>query len=426
MRPALNGGPDFLGVKMSKFHISYWQGPPAEYALQEERIKEIADAGMTIANVWADFNDVKKMAPLFEKYGMTMNVFDHRMWGIWNQDEGWQDKLRRLAKDYKDIPNLNCFFLKDEPIPEQFQKLRDMKDIISEVDSEHKCLVNLLPVPAREYSVEVYSKYIDDFIEVFEPDMLSYDHYNLMFKEVEEYGEEKEAIVSNENRKTNGWLGKKFIKYNRGQFMDNLEIIRDRAHRHNIPWKIIILVTEHWDFRYLTEAELRWGAFSSLCYGPAEIDWFTYWTPGGRAEGWDHHNAMIELNGEKNTHYYMVQRINKELALMGAEIVDAKSTEVLHIGNEPEDVLLRYFTGSYGPLKALNASALVVGFFDNDCIMFSNKDMENAQTINFACDREVYLFNKYNGGYTLMQQNEAGLYELKMSAGDGELIKIGK
>ena len=135
---------------------------------------------------------------------------------------------------------------------------------------------------------------------------------------------------------------------------------------------------------------------------------------------------MIELNGEKNTHYYMVQRINKELALMGAEIVDAKSTEVLHIGNEPEDVLLRYFTGSYGPLKALNASALVVGFFDNDFIMFSNKDMENAQTINFACDRDVYLFNKYNGGYTLMQQNEAGLYELKMSAGDGELIKIGK
>ncbi len=53
-----------------------------------------------------------------------------------------------------------------------------------------------------------------------------------------------------------------------------------------------------------------------------------------------------------------------------------------------------------------------------------NKDMENAQRVVFACDEEACLFDKHNGGYSVLQKNADGEYELMLAAGDGELIKV--
>ena len=408
---------------MNSFDISYWEGPPPSFALCEERIKEIADAGMTIADVRIDAETNKRFAALAEKYGMRVNIFDNRMWGIFNGGPGWEERLRRVICEYKDIPNLNCYFLKDEPIQEQFKRLREMKDIVLEEDPYHPCLINLFAIPALHESIEEYCTYLDSFIETFEPDIISYDHYNMMF---EESGDEllPEADISEENRFSNDWVGKRFVKRNRGQFMDNLEIVRDRAEKHGLPWKVILQVTEHWKYRYLNEAELRWGPFVSLCYGPSEIDWFTYWTPAGKAEGWDYHHAMINLDGTKDPHYYTVRDINRELLLIGKELCGASCTEVLHVGNEPEDKLVRYFDSSYGDIKELEARAIVLGFFDNGCIMLANKDIEAPQEISFSSERSVMLFDKHSGGYKPLPKREDGKYTLCLAPGDGELLCI--
>ena len=43
----------------------------------------------------------------------------------------------------------------------------------------------------------------------------------------------------------------------------------------------VVLVLEHVDYRDLTEAELRYEVFTSLCAGAKRISYFTYREPYG-------------------------------------------------------------------------------------------------------------------------------------------------
>ena len=309
-------------------------------------------------------------------------------------------------------------FIADDSIEKGFA----LWDKLKELDPDHKALVNLLGVPPCT-DTDHYEIYLRRFVEEFDPEIISYDHYNLQFKEVDRLTDKPEAIVSESCRAANGWQDKVFEKYNRYMFMDNLEVVRQVAAEKNLPWKIIVQVVEHWNFRYLTESEIRWGVFNALAYGPMEIDYFTYCTPPGRAEGWDYHHALINLDGTKDSHYYMVQRINKDLALLGAEIMDAKSEEVLHIGIEPGDKRVRYFFESYGSISNVDAKALVLGFFDNGKIILSNKDMEMPQHISFAFEGTPKHLNKVSGQWEDMVKADDGRYHLCLAAGDGEMIK---
>ena len=407
---------------MEKYPISYWCGPPFHLAADEERVKEIADAGMTLAEARYSTEINKKIAALAAQHGMKISVQDGRIYAIIEGGDGWEQLAEEYINDYKDIPNLDSYFLQDEPIEQFFPALRRVRDKFAQLDPKHKSLVNLLPAPPVT-TTEHSEIYLRRFVEEFDPEIISYDHYNLQFKEVERLTDQPEALVSEECRVANGWQDKVFEKYNRHMFMDNLEVVRQVAMEKQIPWKIILQVVEHWNFRYLTESEIRWGVFSALAYGANEIDYFTYWTPAGRAEGWDYHHALINLDGTRDSHYYMVQRINRDVALLGAEIMGAKSEEVLHIGIEPGDRRVRYFFESYRPLSGVDAKALVLGFFDNGKIILSNKDMERPQHIAFGFEGVPKHLNKVNGQWEDMVKADDGRYHLMLAAGDGEMIK---
>lgn len=407
---------------MEKYPISYWYGPPFDVADNEEVIKEIAEAGMTVVEARYNTEINLRVAALAAKYGMKTSVQDGRIFDILAGKDGWEQLLEEYVKDYKDVPTLDNYFLQDEPTEQFFPGLRRVRDKLKELDPEHKALVNLLGVPPCT-DTDHYEIYLRRFVEEFDPEIISYDHYNLQFKEVDRLTDKPEAIVSESCRAANGWQDKVFEKYNRYMFMDNLEVVRQVAAEKNLPWKIIVQVVEHWNFRYLTESEIRWGVFNALAYGPMEIDYFTYCTPPGRAEGWDYHHALINLDGTKDSHYYMVQRINKDLALLGTEIMDAKSEEVLHVGIEPGDKRVRYFFESYGSISNVDAKALVLGFFDNGKIILSNKDMEMPQHISFAFEGTPKHLNKVSGQWEDMVKADDGRYHLCLAAGDGEMIK---
>ncbi len=407
---------------MEQYPISYWCGPPSHVAADEERIKEIAEAGMTVVEARYDKATNLKVAALAAKYGMKISLLDERIYAILSGEDGWEQLAEAYINDYKDIPNLDNYFLQDEPTEQYFPALRRVRDKFAQLDPNHKSLVNLLGVPpvTNAYYYEIYLR---RFVDEFHPEIISYDHYNLQFKEVERLTDKPEAVISEACRIANGWQDKVFEKYNRNMFMDNLEVVREVAAEKQLPWKIIVQVVEHWNFRYLTESEIRWGVFCALAYGPAEIDYFTYWTPSGRAEGWDYHHALINQDGTKDSHYYMVQRINRDLALLGAEIMGAKSEEVLHIGMEPGDQKVRYFFESCKSISQIDAKALVLGFFDNDRIILANKDMEMPQHVAFAFKGVPKHLNKVNGQWEDMVKADDGKYHLLIAAGDGEMIK---
>lgn len=53
---------------MEQYPISFWYGPPFEFAGDEERIKEIAEAGMTVIEARYDERLNKKVIQMAAKY----------------------------------------------------------------------------------------------------------------------------------------------------------------------------------------------------------------------------------------------------------------------------------------------------------------------------------------------------------------------
>lgn len=406
---------------MKKYPISYWCGPPQKIAADEQVIKDIADAGMTIVESRYDLHTNKNVAALAEKYGMQVSVQDDRMYDINKGIEGWEQLLEQYINDYRDIPNLNDYFLQDEPVEQFFPGLARTKETMKKLDPNHKALVNMLAVPPLNGAVK-YERFIREFVEVFKPEIISFDHYCLMFRAVDRLTDRPEADISEESRVSNGWIDKVFERVDRPSYYDNLEIIRKVAAEQNVPWKAILQCVEHWDFRHVNESEMRWEVFAALAYGADEIDYFTYWTPAGRAEGWDYHNAMINLDGTKNSRYYMVQRINKDLALLGKEVMDAESEEVLHIGFAKGDTHVRYFH-EYKDFTDVWAEKVILGFFTNDKVIITNKDHEHPQYIAFKCGHQPQRLNKQTGEWQDMVKADDGRYHLLLAAGDAEMIK---
>ena len=406
---------------MHPYPISYWCGPPADVAAREDVIRDIAQAGMTVVEARYTPAINREVARLAAQYGMKVSVQDNRIYPILHGDDGWEKLAEQYVGDYRDIPNLDSYFLQDEPTETYFPSLRRVRDFFAALDPAHPSLVNLLSVPPLTDAAH-YETYVRRFAEEFQPKIISFDHYNLQFRKVERLTSLPEAVVSEECRIANGWQEAVFEKYNRPMFMDNLEIIRQVARERRVPWKAILQVVEHWDFRYLTESEIRWGIFAALAYGASELDYFTYWTPAGRAEGWDYHHALINLDGTKDSHYYMVQRINRDLALLGPEIMDAASDEVLHIGEETGDGKVRYFSGRFGKMSEVDARALILGFFDNGKIILANKDMEFPQHVAFSFEGTPTHLNKKSGQWEAMVPADDGRYHLLLAGGDGEMI----
>ena len=109
------------------------------------------------------------------------------------------------------------------------------------------------------------------------------------------------------------------------------------------------------------------------------LSYFTYWTPDG-GDHWHFRNGIISEDGRKCSHYYDVQKINREIAPIGRHIANTTSTAVFHVGCEKENVVP--FAPCQG-IDAVEGGSLTVGFFADGTMLIANKD--------FAADAEVKI-----------------------------------
>ncbi|MBW3635637.1 MAG: beta-galactosidase, partial [Armatimonadetes bacterium] len=175
-------------------------------------------------------------------------------------------------------------------------------------DPGHPIFINLLPNYATPKQMEAanYEEYVTRFLDEVRPFALSYDHYHFAMNRAT--GQERDGE----------------------HFFPNLAIARRLAKERGIPFFQIVLVTQHFSFRNLTEGEIRFEAMQTLAYGGKGLLWFTYWHPKSQSIQWSH--AMINRDGTRNPHYYMVQRVNRELLALGKELLPAESLSVFHAG----------------------------------------------------------------------------------------------
>ena len=145
-----------------------------------------------------------------------------------------------------------------------------------------------------------YRSYVASFIEIVEPELLSYDHYPL-----------REGATAYD-----GWFS-------------DLSIVREEARKAKIPFLVFIQSEGIKGYlRVPNRAEILWQVNTALAYGTEGIGWFCYWTPApdqvegaGEAVVEKHYNAMIDINGKRTEVYDHVRAANLYVKKAGAGLL---------------------------------------------------------------------------------------------------------
>ncbi|MBE6586610.1 MAG: hypothetical protein E7645_08885 [Ruminococcaceae bacterium] len=415
--------------------ITYWYGIRKEY-LSRERLIEAKDAGFNLIECAYDTETNKQVLTWCEELDLKANVNDPRMGIALAGGEGWESALDAVIADYRDYPAVNRFFMKDEPVDEYFPTLGRVARYLHEHDPRHGEYINFLPhhaVPQIEGMdvLDRYNLHMDRYIAEVQPSLLSYDHYSLTYRQVDSLEGKTPARLSEENIKRNGWEGNLYEAVDAPNFYDNLMLVRNKAAEVGVPWMAIILLVEHWHYRWPTEGEVRWEAFSALAHGVSALSYFTYWTPGtSHTEPWSYHNGIILSDGTRGEKYEIVKAINRDLQILyqGLELPlqgsipteSHKSVAVYHIGDEVDRLATPFVP--FGKVEAIatpdgGTPRAVCGVFgDSHRFILVNKNHDAPVTMEIRTNSPLWHLNKITQTWDPCD----GTYTF--APGDGELF----
>lgn len=405
------------------FFITYWYGVPRDF-ISRERLLEAAQAGFDVIECRYDTATNLQVLDWCRQLGMRAFVWDDRMRLAIDEAPGWEQALDGMIADYGDHPALDRFFVRDEPYASHFPMLARIAHYLQA--RGQKFYVNLYP--PHGLPEEDYNTHVSTFLDMTGADLLSYDHYCMRKRPVTDAQRAAdpyfvEARVSDACRRRNHDEHTVFEEYNSAGYFRNLELIRRHALSRGLPWMIIILLSEHWDYRWLTEAELRWEVFTALAYGMNALSYFTYWTPGvAHKEPWTYHNAIINADGSRNENYWRVGRINAVLRDMVAVMDGARSLAVFHVEGDPDPETVP-FTG-YGAVRTIEGAPLVAGFFEGGLCVLANKDFHADRTVAVSCDKLLRQYNTDRHVWDTLPPDGDGRYIIRLRAGDGTLLRV--
>jgi hypothetical protein len=284
-------------------------------------------------------------------------------------------------------------YLKDEPSADLFAGLGAVAGAIREAAPALWPYINLFPdyATTEQLGVSSYADYLERFIAVCRPSFISYDNYSLM---------------------DDGDL--------RPAFWTNLESVREAACRHRIPFQNIVLTTAHFNYREVSDADMRLQYYATLAYGGRGVSGFTYFTPHvGNYRG-----GPIDQFGHRTPAWYAVRNANLQLTQLAPTINRLTSDRVYHLGEIP------------GGGKPPDHESLIVGPVDAPFLVgeFTHEDGSRyAMVVNRNVYRSHYLSPVFRAGfqaagmvspYTGRTIEFAG-EQMWLAPGQGALLKVG-
>ncbi len=408
------------------YYITNWCGIPAAFTrhadgtLALERLQEMADAGLTLLGLDdCGVQTNREMLSACHAIGVKAILFEHRATAAVFDAQNREALLSAMVNDYRDCPALHSYHVIDEPNSRDFHALAEVVRMLHRLDPDREAYINLFPnyASTAQLGNDTYGEHLEQFMTTVRPPILSYDHYHFM----------KEAVHTDlvlEDERQNAILHDAYRSVDRPGFFDNLEQIRAASRKHNTPFMLIVLLTEHGPYRNLTEGELRYEVYQALAYGSARISYFTYWTPPEDDPVWHWKNGMIAAGGSRTQHYCDVQAVNRDLQPLGQALGGRTPTAVYHIGKEP-DHLLTYWPGSYGPIGAIDAKSLTASFFPDDLLLLANKDHTAKQTVTLTLTdgARPSRLDTASGEWLPLPVHNARI-TLTLAPGDAALLKI--
>ncbi len=284
------------------------------------------------------------------------------------------------------------YYITDEPNAHAYPNLSKVVTYIREKDPTRLSFINLFPTYADEEQLgtDSYDNHVEQFIDIVKPELLSYDHYHFF-----------------NGRDGNGYF-------------NNLGIIRKWAMRYDIPFCNIIQAIGYdvLDWRIPNENEHRWLVYSTLAYGAKAIIWFH----------WDHDWGLTN-SPKRDQLFASIQKLNKEINIIGPVLLPLKSVAVYHTGTVP-------FGGEPLPIDGLvksvdNSANLVVGIYkdpsDVDYLMLMNRDYSDSitstVTLNYRLD-ELQVFDVDSGIWKQSLNFSESKLVTNLRPGEGKLYKL--
>ena len=348
------------------FPLMGWDHVPNDPAV----IKQIRECGLTVAGFAAP-----AVLDACHAEGLKAIVYDTR-----SADYDWtavdapaaRAKVEELIKEVRNHPAVYGYYLRDEPPSYFFPGLAVVSDAVKEFHPGVWPYINLFPNYADngQLGAESYDAYLEKFVEVCKPTVLSYDHYALF---------EGGGIRDN--------------------YFDNLEAVRRAGLKHNLPTWNIVQVAAHFNYREVTAADLRFQVNTTLAYGFRGIGYFKYFTPsyGNFRQG------AVDPFGHKTATWDALQHINLQVGKLAPTLLALKSDRVYHFGGVPK--------GCVGPdeasLVANAAGEFVVGDFTHTdgsrYVMAVNKNLTGSNTCGLQYrnpPKTIQQVSPYTGALT--------------------------
>lgn len=404
---------------MKQFDITYYYGPSSEYVIEhEECVADIAAAGITLCQLRGKTTEANRKAiPVFKKYGLRVSIYEEdRITQLIRSSDFEQidEVIQEVVADYAEFDNIDSWDIFDEPSTDKFPILAAVSDALHKYDPEREVVINLFPNYATPEQLKDtdYVSHLNHFVETVRPDFLSYDHYHFMGRVRADKNTDANGAENERDRLIRlGAEGKE----DRDVFFENLEDVRRVGLENNLEQMLIVLLTEHGDYRNLTRAELLWEVNMCLVYGMHRISYFTYWLPYLNNDFWQRDNSMCDREGNKFEHYYDVQVINERIRPIGERIFATKSTAVFHIGKPEKGT--KTFEG-YGAVRTVAGESAVIGFFDNGDVYLVNRDFRNENTLTIDADKALSVYK--DGVFSPVGDT----YTVTLEAGEGVLLRI--
>ncbi len=386
-------------------HIGGWVAPPPGY-INEKTYQEVAESGINaIYAIYEDADDNAVQAlELAQKYGIQYLVRDWSLSGIPEEDF---DLLPARLEKFKDYPALLGHLAIDEPGPAKFPYLAKLKKAYQEILPDSLFYVNLFPTYSSlaQRNGKDYKTYIQEYIDIVKPEVLSFDHYPL-----------KE--LSGETQVTEDYLY-------------NLEIISKAAKKAGIPfWCFLQTMEFGLTNRSPDYKDIRWQAYTALAFGASGIQHFCYWTPQSGTEHFG--EAMIDRDGNKTPIYDYASRLNHELLKFDHIFLSYKSVGQMVWPKEdaPVYTYMEEPLEAFSSVKTVEGGPVLMGCFEdedgNQAIMLVNmtdpgRDEQIEVTVKFSGARAL---NVYTEGKKERVMLKNGKTEFVLGAGEGKFIQI--
>jgi hypothetical protein len=273
-------------------------------------------------------------------------------------------------------------------------------------------------------TAEAYEKYVDAFFssQEYKPRLLCFDHY---------------PFLKNEE---GGF---------RQDFYSNLSIIREKSLQYDVPFWMIVLSSEHLNYRKTTFEDISLQVYSALAYGAKGIGYYLY------SKCWEHvtykswilENYVDNPNVADSLHgplFVPIKKLNQNIQSLGKVLTNLESVEIIHTSDYPnkqKDISKALFKKNQSNSiikeileneKSDTDSTILVGVFINKIdstssgkyLLIVNKDVRanSSSTILLNKNYNLFKFDNQTGDSSLIDYSDK--ITLKLSPGSGELYYL--